>query len=178
MTIDGIKKYYNFYSEDLVSLKTHLMSDQSDVVELKTKEISVKSVMKLNEVPDKIKATTSETCYLNKKMKNWKIMQRKAATKINDSQLTSDHLIFSSESETLTNNFCIFRKCSSCYETCRYRLSEINTNNKFLTQEQINNELYSHGHPKNRKNKNTRRNRNLNEAKLELRNHYIKHHSI
>lgn len=65
--------------------------------------------------------------------------------------------------------------CSLCSENCNYRLSQIISDT--LTRVQILKELKLHGHPQSRKNKRTKKNRNIQESISELYNHYKNHHN-
>ena len=173
MFITGVKNYYNFFTDNLFNLKTHFMSDQENFILLEPRLINHNSKVKKNYTPDKIEPIVIEPSYLNKKMFNWKRMQRLETNQINQSEISSDtsfDLIIN-----LNSFHCIEEKCSNCRSVCKFRLSELNYRNNLLTQIQIINELKEHGHPKSRKNKD-RTNRTLKQARIELKNHYIKYH--
>ena len=173
LTVVGLKKYYNFFNNGSLVLKTHFMSDQTNYITLKTKKGSKLSETNIT-TPDIIMPIVVDHSYILSKMKNWKIMQRSDAIQVNKSEFSSEQEL--NDNITQAFMYCTENKCSACREPLRFRLSEINRNNTLLTQAQINDELKAHGHPKSRKNRITRVNRSLNEAKLELRNHYIKNH--
>ena len=174
LTVQGLRKYYNFFTDKSFKLKTHFMSDQDSFITLIAKLASEISTIKINSIPDLVEPIIVETNYLNTKMKNWKIMQRTESNKINISEILSDDSI--NNSRINSYSFCNQSKCSNCNINCKFRLSELNISNSFLTQIQVNDELKAHGHPKSRKNLD-RSNRTLDQAKLELKNHYLSYHS-
>ena len=174
LTVQGLRKYYNFFTDRSFRLKTHLMSDQDNFITLQTKVASEISKIKVNSTPDLVEPIIVQTNYLNTKMKNWKIMQRTRSDQINISELHSDDSI--KNSSINSHSFCNENKCSSCNTCCKFRLSELNKSNSFLTTTQVNDELKAHGHPKSRKNLD-RSNRTKDQAKNELKNHYLSYHS-
>ena len=174
LVVPGMRKYYNFFTDKTFILKTHFMSDKLDFEVVESKEIIKKIPIDINPKPDKILPIKVNHKYLRSKMNNWKIMQRVQTCYINESQIVSDQNLGFNNS---IYEFCDHKKCTQCKENCKYRLSELHDSNTILTQTQINNELKIHGHPKSRVGRN-RKNRTLIQAKSELRNHFIKFHSL
>ena len=174
LTVQGLRQYYNFFTDRTFRLKTHFMSDQENSTTLEPKIASEIINMGINSTRDLVEPITVQTSYLFTKMRNWKIMQRPERTQLNNSEILSDNSL----NNTSINSylFCIEYKCSRCKSNCKFRLSELNKSNSLLTQLQVNDELKAHGHPKSRKNID-RSNRTLAQAKEELKNHYLTYHS-
>lgn len=179
LIVDGLKSYYNFFNDRFHTLKTHFMSDQLNfvVVENIKKTTQLLQIEK-NPSSDKIKPVEVKTSNLTKKMQNWMIISRQNTNVINDSQISSDHDLSTTNIGTTSIKFnyiyCTQLKCSNCSQICKFRLSELGKLSSLLNQTQINCELKIHGHPKSRRK--NKQNRTLNEAKLELKNHYIQYH--
>lgn len=114
--------------------------------------------------------------FLTKKLKSIEQMLRTKSTVINKSQIDSENS-FSISSELSSNKGTIHCKqsCTKCESICLFRLSELSVNTH-LRHTEIKNELYSHGHPKSRINKSSRKNRSFKEALKELYYHYKTNH--
>ena len=171
LIIYGLKKYYNFFTDETFKLKTHLMSDQFKYIQLHPSiESSNITVERNDTIIDKIKPVILNNEYLNSKMLNWKLMQRNRNHIINNSEISSDN-----DNCTGTVNIHCKQACLNCIISCKFRLSEF----IYMTKIQTLEELKMHGHPKSRiitlRDK-TKRNRSLEEAKEELRSHYLKNH--
>ena len=175
LTVEGLRNYYNFFTDSSFHLKTHLMSDQENFIRLESKIASVSSSINVNQSIDMIEPIIVKSTYLNRKIQNWKIMQRERNNKLNNSEILSD---YSFNSSSINNNeFCVAHKCSTCNIKCNFRLSELNSSNMFLTQAQVNDELKNHGHPKSRRNKDRNKTmRTLTQALMELKIHYLSYH--
>ena len=174
LQINDLKKYYNFFTDSLFVLKTHFMSDQLYFETIKNPDLKeLKEPIKINAKVDKILPIIVDNNYLNKKMFYWKLMQRINTNVLNNSEILSDQDMGTNTDEYV---FCKHVKCSSCKQICKYRLSHLNDNNTMLSQLQVNAELKNHGHPQSRKDTRTKKNRSMEEAKSELRNHYKNYH--
>ena len=174
LTVTGLRKYYNFFTDSSFHLKTHLMSDQETFIRLNSKIASMNSSINVNTSNDMIEPLIVQSTYLNRKIQNWKIMQRERSDKLNSSEFLSDSF---NNSRINNNEFCSANKCSSCHSKCYFRLSELNNSNMFLTQTQINEELKHHGHPKSRRNKDRNKTmRTRTQALMELKTHYLSYH--
>jgi len=152
LVVDNLKRYYNFYTDDdSYVLKSHFMSDQSEFEIIQTTEKNTIDKITTNKKVDKIAPVVFSSSYLSQKM-------------INDNR-----------QRNLSYNHCK-AACSHCKKNCEFRLSELNSEN--LTQVQVTKELHEHGHPKSRKDRATRTNRTLAQAKIELYNHYRNFHFL
>ncbi len=176
LKVDNLKSYYNFYTDDdSFLLKSHFMSDQSDYEIIRTTEKNKTEKIKINNNVDKIAPVDFSSRYISQKMSTWRILQRKKSRFITESQISSDNRFSEYGQRDLNYNHCN-TKCTQCIKKCEFRLSEINTEN--LSQVQITKELSQHGHPKSRKDRATRTNRTLAQAKIELYNHYRNFHFL
>ncbi len=171
LTVDGIKKYYNFYNDNELILKTHFMSDPCCFEKLKFKVTCEISETNERRNPDKIKEHKITSEYLKTKMFKWRLMQTKQKNTINESEVLSD-LSVNKKAVGFYPNFCK-ALCRECKQNCRFRLSHI-TDDMPVKQVDINEELKKHGHPKSRQRNGI--NRTLAEAKSELKQHYLTYH--
>ncbi len=171
LKVDGLKKYYNFYTEKDLVLKTHFMSDQPcfERLNFKITHGILENTERLSH--DKVKPLEVKSDYLKTKMFNWKIMQQIKKNFINESEVLSDQIVHKPAVNAYLN-FCK-SSCNECKQNCFFRLSQIIDNSPVKLSE-INEELKRHGHPKNRKRNGI--NRTLTEAKSELKKHYLTFH--
>jgi len=171
LKVDGLKKYYNFFTDNDLVLKTHFMSDQScfEILNFKITYGILENTKRLS--IDKVRPLEAKSDYLKSKMFNWKLIQRKKKNFINESEVFSDQMVNKPDINTYLN-FCKV-SCKECTQNCFFRLSQIN-DESLAKQSEINEELKRHGHPKSRKRNGI--NRTLSEAKSELKKHYLKFH--
>ncbi len=176
LVVDNLKRYYNFYTDDdSYVLKSHFMSDQSEFEIIQTTEKNTIDKITTNKKVDKIAPVVFSSSYLSQKMMKWRVMQREKKPFIAESQISSDNRFNDNRQRNLSYNHCK-AACSHCKKNCEFRLSELNSEN--LTQVQVTKELHEHGHPKSRKDRATRTNRTLAQAKIELYNHYRNFHFL
>jgi len=176
LAVDNLKRYYNFFTDgDSFLLKSHFMYDQSDFEVIKTIERSTIDRIKTNKKIGNIAPVVFSSKYISQKMLNWRIKQREKKNFITGSQISSDNRFIDNRQANVSYNHCK-AACTVCSKECEYRLSELNSDG--LTHLQVKNELSVHGHPKSRKDRATRTNRTLEQAKIELSNHYRSHHSL
>lgn len=188
LIIKDLRKYYNFFTDDQLILKTNFMSDQSFSTTLKN--IKVKNSVQRSEAAvktDKIEPIIVNKSYLSKKILKWRITQREMKIQIDNSQIYSDNIYDQVQSTNndvepiSTENSILYctDKCKDCQNVCKFRLSEINEHNKNLNKEEIDNELKIHGHPKSRRTRIRGKmvNRNISQSKSELKKHYLTYHS-
>lgn len=78
LQINDLKKYYNFFTDNLYVLKTNLMSDKIDFETINnTVSKKLKQPININtnnNTLDKILPITVDNKYLNKKMFQWKVL--------------------------------------------------------------------------------------------------------
>jgi len=77
LKVDGLKKYYNFFTDNDLVLKTHFMSDQScfEILNFKITYGNLENTKRLS--TDKVRPLEVKCDYLKSKMFNWKLIQRK-----------------------------------------------------------------------------------------------------
>ncbi len=173
LNIDSLKKYYNFFNDALFVLKSHFMSDQENYTDLiytikdKTFTTNIPSVKKVQ--PIIIKSDSFRV-----KMMRWKLAQRIDTNYISDSSSLNE-----AKKDSLPDYKYCKAKCKGCKESCLFKLSELKREIPIRLID-ITAELKKHGHPASRKSmgKSSGKNRSLEEAKSELKNHYIEFHTL
>ncbi len=189
--IKDMKVYYNLFTDQFFHLRSFVLSDieisvsvdyTDEVKEFKRKN---KDFLILNSVEKKIETKPIKTFSLSKKLKKISILSRIRTNKIdvyqqlsdNEYSIKPDQNFSKIEIENLRKIDHCKNKCNDCKYVCLYRLSEINPNNDFLTNDDLILELKRHNHPMSRRDKQTNCNRTIAEAKAELYFHYISGHN-
>jgi len=183
-----MKSYYNIFNTETFQMRGKSTTDDeiSNPVAFydEIKPFNAKNLFSMqNSKPVKVIDIPIKTLGLKIRHSNMKINSRMTSNKVDISQFMSDDELSNSNKnfsksqiDVLRNvKFCK-RSCESCKSVCRYRLSELNPNNDLLTAAQVKTELKIHKHPQSRKNKVTKAQRSLCDAKIELYNHYKEHH--
>ena len=194
--IPNMKNYYNFFNTEKLEFKSLNLSDNNFgaisinfVDKVKAINENNKDLI-LKKKEKKIEKTVVNSNSLNKKQKHIAINSRIISCiidhdqKLSDDECTNSKKIISKTEVIQIRNmmnlkFRCHLKCTTCRKPCKYRLSEINPNNNFLTNAQLSNELHLHGHQKTRTmDKKSKAKRTLIETKTELYNNYISNHLI
>jgi len=185
-----MKHYHNIYTDSNFNLKSNILSDlKLGITLLYRDRIYKDSSLQLNRkrkpivVTEETKVHEAEISisYLAKQMKNIEILTRQSdinhelSYSLFSTELTNlDYLDLTNASRS---KYCKI-KCGSCIAKCKYKLQDIDPGVDLVTTKQIKKEFKRHGHAQSRKNKITRKERSLNEAKIELKLHYLNYHDI
>lgn len=168
--VENINHYYNFNNDKNFNFKSRIISDSNCNILLKFNDRVKKIDNATDEILDekRIEEEVLNITNLIKKNIQIKMNQRDKKRFLNNID-NEDNIIEIDKSL----DFCK-RKCERCNFETSIQMNDLRSEIKNFTLKMLNNELKNHGHAKYKKI--NQKNRNIEQAREELMNHFIKFH--
>ncbi|CAF0809146.1 unnamed protein product [Brachionus calyciflorus] len=158
--VKNIRCYYNFFTDKNFTMKSTILSDLRNSIEIKYKDNKESRTTDESFEGQKIQKLEVNINYISKKIK-----------KVQDLVNTVKNQKLTSEIQTCRE------KCTNCKHEPTIHFKILEDNGIGIVLSKIQAELFKHGHSRTKKNSQTKKNRSKKEACLELLNHYNKFHS-
>lgn len=168
--VENLKTYYNFFNDENFNFKSRIISD----LKIEKKIIFIDQIKPIIDKNEKIipeKKIENEVCNItNLKKKNFliRLNQRSKKRFLNKNSPTHSKIISKS-----LEGFCK-KNCYKCETVTNFEIEDFEHELENFSLQQLNQELKNHGHAKFKKING--KNRNIEQAKDELKYHLLKFH--